>query len=536
MKKAKLISVIAILLLVVMSFNACGATAHVKQFLNKNYNPFENVYTSTATFSDLTNYTILKSNNNFVIFTYSTENFNSYKVFSMNAKRIIATFADSKYSFEFDIFDTVPVLLVSKLLVQRTVSVDDDQEDDNSNVYIAYDSNGDVLKTVKDEKPSDPIQITFDTCVFDNEVYKIKPNGTISKAVDIKNHFHPDAYNDDYYYKIDGNSVTVCDHSFNTISSFVAPSNYENISTFVLNNGNVLAQYVYKIAEGERRYDIEINDDSYQNGKYDLVSLIIDAKSGKTQEINLDYIITDCLSNYEANHYYEFWNKTSPYTENFENIAVIVPIVNKQLEENKEKCDLVFMNNKGKALRSIKVVDNQTPSLDSVYKIGNDRYRVNTLSGFSVIDSKKNIIQSTTDTTLKLYGAYFVNEKAIYNLNLEPIYDLNKNNVEDIQYIKNTIFVKKITRNGYDMISFCNGDQTTVYTSNDNSSFELIENIGYVLIDKQSGDYKYYNSEGSLLVTTTYMLETVTSSSNNTVIMMSSNVGSKIYHTFTAPR
>ena len=541
MKKTKLLLLVAALLVFVTMFNACGSMASVKSFLNEEYDPSNELFTSESAIAELTDYTLTdQSNDNFAIFASETPETISYKVFSFKANAVIATLADTASLFTFELFDEVPLLLVAKV-AKPAVPVEDDSSSVEIDVtYTAYDAQGENLKTFEKYKPNAPKLVTFNSCIFDYAAYTIGNDGSLSKTVDIPEYVILNdsflAFNDDYYYAYDDSAVYVYDHSFNIVSSYIAPSYYKNLSTSVLNNGDILAQYVYEVDEDERKYDLSFCNGEYEigDGKFNLVSLIITAKNGKAKEVNLDYVVNTCINNYDLNNYYKYMEEDSPYTEDFENIAIISPIVNKKIDGDIKNADLVFMNNKGKALDSLKVLDDQLPVLDSISKIGNDRYIVYTLSGASIIDAKGNIIKNMNNDALTLKGNYFESSRAIYDLDLNNIYDLIEKDASVIGFIGNTIFVQAETEKGYEIISFCNGDQKTIHTYDntvaDGLVFELVNGIGYVLINTVSNSYEYYNAEGKLILTTTYKLIAMSSTDSDVVIMKSADAST--YHMF----
>lgn len=540
MKKTKLLLLIAALLVFVTMLNACGTISSVNKFLNKDYNPLEDVYKSESAVSELTGYKVLNSNESFVIFYSDASEILSYKIFSLEANRIIATFTTTDSLYTFDLYDTAPLLLVAQTAKQEDSSAEDIVNGIDAVIdvtYTAYDANGEILKTFEKYKPEAPVRLTFDTCIFDYAAYTIEENGALSKTVDVPEYVALDSivdWNDDYYYAQNGDTVAVFDHSFNLVSTYVAPSYYEDVSIAVLNNGNIFAQYMYEVDEDERKYDLSISENGH-TGKYDLVSMIINAKNGKSTKVNLDYVVMNVYSNYAVNTYFNSLGETSPYNDKFENIAIIAPIVNKKLDESDANLDIVFMNNKGKAADSLKIADNQVAALDAISKIGNDRYLVETLVGASIIDAKGKVIKNMNNV-LDLCSTYFVSDRYIYDLDLEIVYDLVANDATVLDVVNNTLFVQAETDTGYEIISFCNGAQTTVYTynntSNDATVFEIVDGIGYSLINAVSSEYKYYNAEGTLLVTTTYALEAITSADADVVIMKGLALAGDTYHTF----
>ncbi len=550
MKKTKLLLLIATLLAVATVFCSCGTTvSSVNKFLNKDFDPKSDVYNDASTVSELVGYSIVKSNEEFVIFRSIYLTNVTYKVFSMNASKVIATFADSESVFAFKLFDYVPVVIVAKATktddIEGTLGEDlgdmlDGIEatiDELADVtYTAYDADGNIIKTT-DYKPEAPYLINFDTCIFDYAAYSVSTNGELTKEIDIPEYILVDSIdhvNDDYYYVINGTSISVYDHAFNTISHWVAPSYLSNIILpHIMNNGNILVQYTYEVDEDQKKYDLSDFGGEY-TAKLNLVSLIIDAKNGSAKEIELDYIVIDCYTNSNLNRYHNYLGEVSPFNDDFENIAIIAPIVDKKIDDSDASLDIVFMNNKGKAQDSLKIVDNQRASLSAISKIGDDLYIADTLTGSALINAKGKV-QQTMNTSLTVCGEYFVGDRAIYNLDLESVYSLTDNKAEVLACIDNTVFVKATNDNGYTILAFRDGDYTTVYTyvkeSNSTLFFNIIEGVGYVIVNSATKDHTYYNSEGKTLLTTAYELEVEVTSNSNDIVILKGIDGEKTnYH------
>ena len=114
MKKNKLLLLIATLLVVATILCSCGTISSVNKFLNKEFDPTDKVYTEYSTISELIGYSVVDSNEEFVIFRSNDLTNVTYKIFSINASTVIATFADSSSIFDFELYDNIPLVTVAK--------------------------------------------------------------------------------------------------------------------------------------------------------------------------------------------------------------------------------------------------------------------------------------------------------------------------------------------------------------------------------------------------------------------------------------
>jgi hypothetical protein len=112
------------------------------------------------------------------------------------------------------------------------------------------------------------------------------------------------------------------------IYSYFVPSYYDNVSYFVLRNGNVLVQSELALP------DTAVSYDYISNGiKYDLVYTMINADAKTTTEIEFGYYIADAYSAENADM----------LTEKAINIAEVYPIENDRINSN-NKLTLIVDN------------------------------------------------------------------------------------------------------------------------------------------------------------------------------------------------
>ena len=530
MKKIKSISLLALLLTLVVVLVSCGVgTVSLSKILNAEHDPSEDVYVTSKALAELNGYTMTKANDSFVLFTSSSASLTTYKVLSLESGEILNTFTDLPDIFyEIDLPAKLPFFTVKK------VEYTDPTLTEAKSTYYLYDTTGESVKSTT-YAVADPFMLTDDVLVYDYTTYSVGKDGVLTKKSDIPEFLlmdDLDSYNDKYYYTLSSYSVAVYDHSFNLLSTYSTPDYVDDATIEILNNGDIFVQYTYEVDEDSKKFDIDASENG-KSQKLNLVSLIVSAKTGKTTPLKLDYVVLSLASNYDLRAMYD---NDGSLTDKFENLAIIAPIVNKKIDTSNNNLDIVTINNKAKIQKSLKFLENQNVSLPTM--IANDRYAVSMLDGSTaVINSKGNLI-TLMNNYISAVGDYFVGERAIYDLNLSKVYDLSEKGATVLDTVDNTVFVKVNTDTGYDVILFCDGSEKMVYSyAKDGSTtavFNIVEDFGYTITDPASGDHKYYNANGDLLITTAYELTvTAKSSEYDTLLLSGSDNGALVYHTFT---
>ena len=530
MRKTKLIALFALVLALVTALASCGlGTASLSDILNTEYDVADEIFTTNEALSELSGYAITGSNDEFVLFVSTDAPLPTYKVLSLRSGKVVGTFTNTATLVHYvELVANTPVF---KVTTTDTPAVPVDATEPEL-TYALYDVKGTEVKSTT-YAPDAPFMLTEDLLVYDYTTYTVGEDGTLTKKDEVPEYVlieRLNYYNDDYYYVMNGEEVAVYDHSFNLVSTYFAP-NYAEVGTMaVLNNGDIFVQYTYEVDEDSKKYDIDNAEDGVSQ-KLNLVSLIVSAKNGKTTTLKLDYIVEELVSNDQLDRYNE-----DAYTDKFENIAVIAPIVDKKVDYSDDKIDIVTMNNKGKVQKSLKLVDNQEAEL--AYKVADNRFLVRTLDGGRVLLDAKGKVVKTMNSYMSIVGEYFVGDRGIYDLDLNKIYDFAEKDAEKYGTVDDTVFVKVKTETGYDIVAFCNGEQKTVYSyANDGTTtavFNLVNSFGYTVVDSASGDHKYYNANGDLIVTTTYALSVVASSyEHGTLLLSGMSEGKLTYHVFT---
>ena len=553
MKKSKLFLLLAALLVSAMLLTSCGGTVAMDTILNAEYDPAEDVYATAGAIAELEGYSPLTvdvdvdvdleegievepeyvANDEFVVFVKVVAALDdapatiSYKILSLRIGDVVATFAESKTDYDFTLYDAIPMFQVEKTVaIEKTVVTEAGETTTTTykTDYAMYDGTGSKVDSSKNELAAPELfaDLYENLVVYDCVGYSAEDNGALTKVVDIPEYI---ALEDcvagaDYYYVDNYDSVTVYDKEFAYVSTYSAPNYADECNFYFLNDGNVLVQYSYQVDEDVKKFDY-IDGEGYPR-KMELVSLLFDVAKDETKELDLDYVVLDVTPWYVLVDENETDTADAMYLagEKLENTAIIAPIQNQHVDASFDNLQFVLMSNKIKTGDSLKMLENQAPYLPE--KIGadgegTDLYWAWLYKGAAIVDIEGNVIQMINDTeALNQVGQYFVTESAIYDLTLTKVYDFNENDAVLYGTMDNTIFVKEQNDNGYEIVTFCDGAKDTVFTYKKDAElhdgFAIVEGSDCYYIHKAaSGDYVYYNAEGTKLVTTQVKLAALAS-------------------------
>jgi hypothetical protein len=265
---------------------------------------------------------------------------------------------------------------------------------------------------------------------------------------------------------------------------------------YVLNNGKVLAQYSIQLPDDAAGYDY-YRHDSDKLTKYDLKTIIIDPEKKKEKNISFNYRIAGVKSSASLN------KQDENYSDSFENIVYVYPIVDHIIDNSVTAADIFYMDNNGKLGKSLKMIEGQAASLPE--RISEDRYLVDMVDGSeALVDPDGNIIERIYSSTRHV-GKYFTNQNAIYDLNMELVYDV-RNAGEGITAtivgtVDDAVIVSERKDDTMVYYSFRNGEKIKLFTINNyfNTEYSLtVRDFGCVV----EGPSKFicYNGAGEELI------------------------------------
>ncbi len=547
-------------------------------YLNTNYNTYADVVSSLTEVSELEGYEVEKDNytvdqgnysydmaNNKLVLLSKTDlttTTKTYKLFSLTTGKVVATFSNysntttgnnsvttynTSYSFEMATetesngyiytVEDVPAIMVTKVESTTVTPAVGFPDTDSVVTNYLYDASGASVVSQQNSFIDAPY-VFDDWVIFEDVVYTVnKETGALTKKCDVPTNFGDDyAFidrNDTYIYALNYtysagtfvvNDVIVYDYDFKVVAIWSTPANALFNNAFVLNDGNVFIQY--KIALDPNAPDYEIFEGSTvaDMKKFDLVTEIFSVAQRTGVEIDFNYIVADGNSRYSLNKD-AVAGEEEYATEAFENVVTVYPIADKRIDFSEARMDFLIIDNEGTVVSSLKLVEYQT---DLPIKIATDKYLVETLYGTSIVDVNGQVLTQFNDQNVDLVGDYLVGNYAIYDMSFAPIYDFSAKNAYVIDILNDTIFVKEYTNNtrdDYKIIGFAKGKQIDVCTYDadkltGNLSFDYDVDMGiYSLYNAKSGEYTYYNADGTKLATISAKFDGFMSEVNDTVYL-----------------
>lgn len=595
MKKSRIVWLIAALLVLATCLTSCGVStiSNVGKYLNTKYDLTPDMITETDSIDELDGYTLVPDVNSreFRLFTNVGEPneetgkiVTTSKVFGLKAGDVIV---DDIYSNNQDTWVEVkfldPAFVVSKIsvdakaleeavaegeltaevsaavlaLISDPSGLDSIMDNKLAKKYVTvsytlYDINGKEVATSDEENDA---RLFGDLVLFNYKAYEInKETFELTEKMDVPEYLELNEcsnYNDTYYYvnKYDDNhnfkSVTVYDRSFAVVSVWYAPVYTDDSAEvvtrtpYVLNNGDMLYQYGLVQDEDAKEYDYTYVEDGITL-KIDLVTKLISAKNGEEKDLDVNYVLEYVMTNEEL------YDDTKTEEENyfndkFDNVAFVYYIEDGRRIVNDATLDLVLLSNKGKIQKSLKLVDDQYASFAD--KVGDDLYQVNTLAGgMTLVNGKGKVVVSVNKAMQVVAGTYLVGERAIYDLELNKVYDLIEKDAEVEEIMDDVIFIRETTDDGYSIVAL-KADSTetsAVYSHKDEEDptdiyFSEETTFGYYVIVAENGDLTYYNAAGDVIIKTTETLTFVAGSKEDgLMIMMSTDpeTSKSNYYTF----
>ncbi len=518
MKKGKLLALLSVLMIAAMLLSSCGAAKKIskvssfEKVLNTEYDSSADVYETAKALTELNDYIVVDSSDEFILLSSATsEGKPIYKVFAFRTASVVLTVADTEEAVHVvSVDDDTPIFVVSKTAEQKTT-------------HTAYDAKGSELVTTK-YLPEEPAMFA-DLVLYANVLYDVADDGKLTKSADLPEHLELDApytWNDNYLYFFTANdAVLVFDRDLHFVSSWYAPSAADEVTGSVLEDGNVLVQYSIVLDSYAEEYDYYESDDEGNIVKYDLVTMLLNAKNGKTKDLDVNYVISSAISVTEWNRYADVEDY---FADGVENIAWIYPIVDQKIDETAAAMDVVLLDNNGKTVKSIKLADAQAAMLPEI--VAEDVYLVSTLYGQVLTDAKGEILQTINNGSMYIVDGYVVGQRAIYDLGMNKVYDLLENDATVATVIDDTIFIMKgeDTALAYEVITLRDGEQKTIcnFSAEGHSTvFFTIDNADcYALLNTSTGEYTYYNAAGKELVKSKSLLTAVSGSEEHGVVVL----------------
>ncbi len=504
MKKVKLLLVAAVILSLATLLSACntsGGSASMGKVIDVDYDLSEPIYTKLEKIDALEGYGLANRNQWLAVFSDLDveEGCLVFKVLNLKTLEVVSTFKCDGCTYTVSLpVNYAPVFVVTKVEEGK----DGDLLD---TTYALYDINGEKLSSTSKYEPDAPRMFADDLLIYDNVAYNVDTEtGKTTKSMDIPEYLMPAGYDavystDKYFILVyNEEKVVTLDREFNRVSSYYAPTSraYEGKGELsVLDNGNLFVQYLVELPDDATEYDIyEINETIPEGKKFNMVTLLVDVANGKEKELKCNYAVSTVLTG----TYLRELND-SQVADGVENMALVVPIEDKKLSTDREDLRFALLGNNG-SITTVDIVDNQGYNMPT--KIADNLFMMPTLDGNVLLDKSGKVIKTLNNSALENYGAYFVGEYAIYDLELNSVYNFSSNKAEFVDAVGGSVFVEEEMESGYKVVMFRDGQQKTVFTYDEDedngADFELTD-FGYAIADGDNGKTKYYNVQGDLI-------------------------------------
>ena len=505
MKKTKFMTLIVTVLLFSILLTSCSANKAAKVFKTL-YNEVEDdieyeAYNISEHIADIdaSKYTNVDIGDNIVLFIAENDGKTNYICYNIYSQSVVLNLNDTDISYSLSI-DNINNNVIT---VRETSSYTNSYNSVRTKTeYVAYDFMGNELARAS-SKFTDAFKFG-DLVIFNGSAYKVVDEAGKLEKTEHKPYQIPtrsmstSIYNDEYYYIESLRTISIYNKDLVNVYTYSAPSYISSYSFFFLNDGKVLMRGTYTVEGDTKDFDYYIVSNN-QTVKYKLYYELIDPEKCSTKKLDLDFYISSITSAYS---YKSNEDEFEIRDDSFENIAVIHPIVDKKLDSSEAATDTVFMNNNGKVLKSIKVIENQDCTIPT--KIANDRYVVYMLDGTYTLFDNNGKQLATLTNYMGCRGSSILCNDAIYDLDMNLIYDTRDVPIgvkaEIVRCNDDVIYVSERTGTKTVYFSFINGvkgEICRIDNSDINNEISFTE-FGYTV--KTSDSFVIYNSLGEKLL------------------------------------
>ena len=525
--KRRLLVLTAMMLCVVMALSSCSlftSTIKFKSFVDKDYQPDVDASRTTVEKLDFngklfypatgdiivlqgknpttnrTTYTIYNLATNKVIWSgenslTKTANGNETVEYTPQLKKI--TIDDKEICLFIVTKETKTVTSFSKTVCDVTVLAEDGTE-------VV------TLKDVDESKTLNSVWTVGDLFSIQEKVYRVSKNGSVAYAFDWNSaRQKPTSYltkAGEYYvdYSRYSNeySVSIYDNCLNTVLTYTPPM-YDVLESdlplfdlpthsHVLSNGNVIVQYVVGQDIMAKKYDFLL-----LGGKYNLHTVLLEAKTGKVKDLKLDYIIQQVA--------FDAAIENMGVSKEVENVAIAYPIEDGRINQSGSAAKLLSVGNDGKIAGALELPVTGMTVEYGITAVAHSRWLINAVNGRSyIVDENGNVIGEDFNVADR-NGDFFLMDNRIYDWNLNLKCDLKDENIEEIHVMEHSVFFK--TKEGAYKL-FANGELKTIADENAASKGKRMVKYlcqgAYMIIDANDSagtKYEIYNDMGVLLDT-----------------------------------
>lgn len=284
-------------------------------------------------------------------------------------------------------------------------------------------------------------------------------------------------YKDLHYYISDA-LVFVFDKEGTLLYEYHLPSYAENAHIFVLQSGDVFIQYTYTAIEGEE-YDFVLGEE-----KHKIVSILADARKKSETLPILSFLVRDLHNDFTDEDFYE------TYTEKVPNMARVLHIQNKRIDENEPLQDTVLSN---ALLEIFSLFDVVTGALD-ITRISQDRYLVTTSAG-GILSAGNGTQIGQINNYRSITEKFILTSGAIYDHDLNLVFDLIEEEFTYYTSVGENMILSKVEEQTVSLYLYTG--EKPIFLSEASQFHPCFE--GYI-IENEDG-FAYYDENGNHLRT-----------------------------------
>ncbi|MBR5140329.1 MAG: hypothetical protein IKV16_04660 [Clostridia bacterium] len=465
----KIVLVLALLLCVILACTSCGKDLSPAELYENN--PIEERYPALTTAESiyaLSDYNFDSSKSAGELLYFVDEDGEYYKVYNAETNSVVLS--GSAEDHEVSVFSVYGIYFV------KVVSEFSDEKDTTT----IYNANGVSVASATDYSAPD-VSTSLDMFEFDNVIYRVDEEGGVEEVCesvffDLSSY---DCKTTEHYFVVDDNEISVYDLELNNVFYWEYNNdNCDEMEILILSDKYVLAQALVELAQDESEYDVLMDGD-----KYDLVSIILNVKNGKENEVDLNYFVNDIMYIADEVNSYEYDAFQLP--DGADVLAYITYIENKAVIDDEV---YVTLNPK-----NAKVKKTVAEEYDAYYRIDEDLWFLRYKSGDTVLADDKCEVIAKFENPDEITASYIVANGKIFDFSLTELYDLKSNDMTVYATLANNIILADEEGDKY----LFNGSATV----NKIEDFNTHSNQYYVTVD--DGDYTFYNENGAVITSKT---------------------------------
>ena len=502
--KKKLLVLVAMLLCVVTVLASCASSMKFEKVVGDGTYNDENPTLTTAAKVDVKGEKV-NAKGDLVVFKDTTDGLDTWTVYNLATGATAWTATETKteagatttevdYLVNLYTYDDEDVSWFKVTTTTTTVTTVENgpNDEDTKNAYSLRDAKGTEFAT-SNSKTATVVEL-LDLIRFDGKVYRIAKDGTIAYAFDLNDFAAMPAVTQkvgDYYYKVNvleeeeglviANAISVYNSNLELVAHHTAHSEVSYTTYHILNNGNVLFQYMLEESDTTEDYDLKMD-----GGYVTVQSYLINVETGKVKELNLDFAIWGINARQsDADQWI--------YDEKVENLAIVTYFEDERMDYSATAKKLVSLSNKGKVNGEVNLIDNQAPEMPKL--VANNRWIVSDLAGNKFLLNEEGEVMANV-TAMTNYNASFImlNGK-IYDWDLNVKYDMAENDVTVKAILDHGVLM---TNDDGETLIYANGEVKTLINKDNKDKQTLLQILTldtYRWVEIDQGEYEELHAE-----------------------------------------